>query len=151
MDVGNLKMIFTQNGNDLQNHKEIIYAFVSKDKRFFSEYQKELMRNLPLYPSLELLLVDFAIILVENFDQLSEQDKLEIFSLVEKNIKSDNYVSAAFLTEGCLKQPNGLAFLTGFIETIQNVSNKEQYKKIEKYFGKETLSLADELIEFWGI
>ena len=37
------------------------------------------------------------------------------------------------------------------IETIQNVSNKEQYKKIEEYFGKETLSLADELIEFWGI
>ena len=31
------------------------------------------------------------------------------------------------------------------------VSNKEQYKKIEKYFGKETLSLANELIEFWGI
>ena len=110
---------------------------MSKDKRFFSEYQKELIRNLPLYPSLELLLIDFAVILVENFDQLSEQDKLEIFSLVEKNIKSDNYVGAAFLTD--------------FIETIQNVSNKEQYKKIEKYFGKETLSLADELIEFWGI
>ena len=104
MDVENLKMIFTQNGNDLQNHKEIIYTFVSKDKRFFSEYQKELTRNLPLYPSLELLLVDFAVILVENFDQLSEQDKLEIFDLVEKNIKNDNYV--------------GTAFLTGFIETI---------------------------------
>ena len=122
-------MVFSQN--------EIIYAFVSKDKRFFREYQKELTRNLPLYPSLELLLIDFAVILVENFDQLSEQDKLEIFDLVENNIKSDNYV--------------GAAFLTGFIETIQNVSNKEQYKKIEKYFGKETLSLADELIEFWGI
>ncbi|ERJ24877.1 hypothetical protein UNSW1_1173 [Campylobacter concisus UNSW1] len=83
------------------------------------------------------MLVDFAVILVENFDELSEQDKLEIFSLVEKNIKSDDYV--------------GAAFLTGFIETIQNVSNKEQYKKIEKYFGKETLSLANELIDFWGI
>ena len=130
-------MIFTQNSNDLQNHKEIIYAFVSKDKRFFSEYQKELTRNLPLYPSLELLLVDFAVILVENFDQLREQDKLEIFDLVEKNIKNDDYVSTAFLT--------------GFIETIQNVSNKEQYKKIEKYFGKETLSIANELIEFWSI
>ena len=130
-------MIFAQNGNDLQNHKEIIYAFVSKDKRFFSEYQKELTRNLPLYPSLELLLVDFAVILVENFDQLREQDKLEIFDLVEKNIKNDDYVSTAFLT--------------GFIETIQNVSNKEQYKKIEKYFGKETLSIANELIEFWSI
>ena len=55
-------MIFTQNGNELQSHKEIIYAFVSKYKRFFSEYQKELMRNLPLYPSLELLLIDFAVI-----------------------------------------------------------------------------------------
>ncbi len=130
-------MLFAQNGSDLQSHKEIIYAFVSKDKRFFREYQKELTRNLPLYPSLELLLIDFAVILVENFDQLSEQDKLEIFDLVENNIKSDNYV--------------GAAFLTGFIETIQNVSNKEQYKKIEKYFGKETLSLANELIEFWGI
>ena len=130
-------MLFAQNDSDLQSHKEIIYAFVSKDKRFFSEYQKELTRNLPLYPSLELLLVDFAVILVENFDQLSEKDKLEIFDLVEKNIKSNDYV--------------GTAFLTGFIETIQNVSNKEQYKKIEKYFGKETLSLADELIEFWGI
>ncbi len=130
-------MIFTQNGNDLQNHKEIIYTFVSKDKRFFSEYQKELTRNLPLYPSLELLLVDFAVILVENFDQLSEQDKLEIFDLVEKNIKNDNYV--------------GTAFLTGFIETIQNISNKEQYKEIEKYFGKETLLIANELIEFLGI
>ena len=130
-------MLFAQNGNDLQSHKEIVYAFVSKDKRFFSEYQKELTRNLPLYPSLELLLVDFAVILVENFDELSEQDKLEICSLVEKNIKSDDYV--------------GAAFLTGFIETIQNVSNKEQYKKIERYFGKETLSLADKLIEFWGI
>ena len=128
MDVENLKMIFKQNGNDLQSHKEIIYAFVSKDKRFFSEYQKELTRNLPLYPSLELLLVDFAVILVKNFDQLSEQDKLEIFDLVEKNIKNDNYV--------------GAAFLTGFIETIQNVSNKEQYKKIEKYFGENTKNKA---------
>lgn len=130
-------MFFSQNNSDLQSHKEIIYAFVSKDKRFFSEYQKELTRNLPLYPSLELLLIDFAVILVENFDELSEQDKLEIFDLVEKNIKNDNYV--------------GMALLISFIETIQNVSNKEQYKKIEKYFGKETLSLADELIEFWGI
>ena len=121
-------MFFSQNGNDLQNHKEIIYAVVSKDKRFFSEYQKELMRNLPLYPSLELLLIDFAVILVENFDQLSEQDKLEIFSLVEKNVKNDNYV--------------GTALLTGFIETIQNVSNKEQYKKIEKYFGENTKNKA---------
>ena len=130
-------MLFAQNDSDLQSHKEIIYAFVSKDKRFFSEYQKELTRNLPLYPSLELLLIDFAVILVENFDQLSEQDKLEIFSLVEKNIMNDNYV--------------GTALLTGFIETIQNVSNKEQYKKIERCFGKETLSLADKLTEFWGI
>ena len=128
MDVENLKMIFTQNGNELQSHKEIIYAFVSKDKRFFSEYQKELTRNLPLYPSLELLLVDFAVILVKNFDQLSEQDKLEIFNLVEKNIKNDDYVSTALLT--------------GFIETIQNVSNKEQYKKIEKYFGENTKNKA---------
>ena len=121
-------MLFAQNGSDLQSHKEIIYAFVSKDKRFFSEYQKELTRNLPLYPSIELLLVDFAVILVENFDQLSEQDKLEIFSLVENNIKSDGYVSTALLT--------------GFIETIQNVSNKEQYKKIEKYFNENTKNKA---------
>ena len=121
-------MLFVQNDNDLQSHKEIIYTFVSKDKRFFSEYQKELMRNLPLYPSLELLLVDFAVILVENFDQLSEQDKLEIFDLVENNIMNNDYV--------------GAAFLTGFIETIQNVSNKEQYKKIEKYFGENTKNKA---------
>jgi hypothetical protein len=121
-------MLFAQNDSDLQSYKEIIYAFVSRDKRFFSEYQKELTRNLPLYPSLELLLIDFAVIMVENFDQLSEQDKLEIFSLVEKNIKSDNYVSTALLT--------------GFIETIQNVSNKEQYKKIEKHFGKSTKNKA---------
>ncbi|WP_459817296.1 hypothetical protein [Campylobacter concisus] len=121
-------MFFSQNDSDLQSHKEIIYVFVSKDKRFFSEYQKELTRNLPLYPSIELLLVDFAVILVGNFDQLSEQDKLEIFDLVEKNIKNDNYVVTAFLT--------------GFIETIQNVSNKEQYKKIEKYFGESTKNKA---------
>jgi hypothetical protein len=121
-------MLFAQNDSDLQSYKEIIYAFVSKDKRFFSEYQKELTRNLPLYPSLELLLVDFAVILVENFVELSEQDKLEIFDLVEKNIKSDDYVSTTFLT--------------GFIETIQNVSNKEQYKKIEKYFGENTKNKA---------
>ena len=101
---------------------------MSRDKRFFSEYQKELTRNLPLYPSLGLLFVDFAVIMVENFDQLREQDKQEIFSLVEKNIKSDDYV--------------GAAFLTGFIETIQNVSNKEQYKKIEKYFGENTKNKA---------
>ncbi|WP_103615171.1 hypothetical protein [Campylobacter concisus] len=121
-------MFFAQNGNDLQSHKEIIYAFVSKDKRFFSEYQKELIRNLPLYPSLELLLVDFAVILVENFVELSEQDKLEIFDLVEKNIKNDNYV--------------GTALFTGFIETVQNVSSKEQYKKIEKYFDENTKNKA---------
>ena len=74
---------------------------------------------------------------MENFDELSERDKLEIFDLVEKNLKNDDYV--------------GTAFLTGFIETIQNVSNKEQYKKIEKYFGKETLLIANELIDFLGI
>ena len=101
---------------------------MSKDKRFFSKYQKELTRNLPLYPSLELLLVNFAVILVENFDQLSEQDKLEIFDLVEKNIKNDDYISTTFLI--------------GFIETIQNVSSKEQYKKIEKYFGENTKNKA---------
>ena len=99
-----------------------------KIKDFFSEYQKELTRNLPLYPSLELLLVDFAVILVENFDQLSEQDKLEIFDLVENNIMNNDYV--------------GTTLLTGFIETIQNVSNKEQYKKIEKYFGENTKNKA---------
>ena len=55
-------MLFAQNDNDLQSHKEIVYTFVSRDKRFFSEYQKELTRNLPLYPSLELLLIDFAVI-----------------------------------------------------------------------------------------
>ena len=121
-------MLFAQNDSDLQSHKEIIYAFVSKDKRFFSEYQKELTRNLPLYPSIELLLVDFAVILVENFDQLSEQDKLEIFDLVENNIMNNDYV--------------GTTLLTGFIETIQNVSNKEQYKKIEKYFGENTKNKA---------
>ncbi|WP_103612662.1 hypothetical protein [Campylobacter concisus] len=115
-------MFFSQNDSDLQSHKEIIYVFVSKDKRFFSEYQKELTRNLPLYPSIELLLVDFAVILVGNFDQLSEQDKLEIFDLVEKNIKNDNYVVTAFLT--------------GFIETIQNASNKEQYKKLRSILVK---------------
>ena len=116
-------MFFSQNDSDLQSHKEIIYVFVSKDKRFFSEYQKELTRNLPLYPSIEFLLVDFAVILVGNFDQLSEQDKLEIFDLVEKNIKNDNYVVTAFLT--------------GFIETIQNASNKEQYKKLRSFLAKK--------------
>ncbi|WP_107789084.1 hypothetical protein [Campylobacter concisus] len=121
-------MLFAQNDSDLQSYKEIIYAFVSKNKRFFSEYKKELTRNLPLYPSLELLLIDFAVIMVENFDQPREQDNLEIFDLVEKNIKNDNYV--------------GTALLTGFIETIQNISNKEQYKKIEKYFGENTKNKA---------
>ncbi|ERJ24830.1 hypothetical protein UNSW1_1126 [Campylobacter concisus UNSW1] len=33
-------MIFTQNGNELQSHKEIIYAFVSKDKRFLVNIKK---------------------------------------------------------------------------------------------------------------
>ena len=65
---------------------------------------------------------------MENFDQLSEQDKLEIFDLVEKNIKNDDYI--------------GTAFLTGFIETIQNVSSKEQYRKIEKYFSEDTKNKA---------
>ncbi|ERJ30901.1 hypothetical protein UNSW2_1932 [Campylobacter concisus UNSW2] len=55
-------MLFAQNDSDLQSHKEIVYTFVSRDERFFSEYQKELTRNLPLYPSLELLLIDFAVI-----------------------------------------------------------------------------------------
>lgn len=32
-------MIFSQNSNDLQSHKEIIYVFVSKDK------QAKLSRN----------------------------------------------------------------------------------------------------------
>ena len=89
-------MLFAQNDSDLQSHKEIIYAFVSKDKRFFSEYQKELTRNLPLYPGLELLLIDFAVILVENFDQLSEQDKLEIFNLDQrlKEAKTQKFKNA---------------------------------------------------------
>jgi len=105
--------------------------------RYFEIYQSELLNFIPDTPGLLTLLKNFANVTVCIFDELSEQDKLEIFSLVEKNIKNDNYV--------------GTALLTGFIETIQNTSNKEQYKKIEKYFGKETLSLADELIEFWGI
>ena len=122
---------------DIFVYEDFLYIFISKDIRYFEIYQSELLNFIPDTPGLLVLLENFANVTVYIFDELSEQDKLEIFDLVEKNIKNDNYVSTAFLT--------------GFIETIQNVSNKEQYKKIEKYFGKETLSLADELIEFWGI
>ena len=122
---------------DIFVYEDFLYIFISKDIRYFEIYQSELLNFIPDTPGLLVLLENFANVTVHIFDELSEQDKLEIFSLVEKNIKNDDYVSTAFLT--------------GFIETIQNVSNKEQYKKIEKYFGKETLSLADELIEFWGI
>ena len=122
---------------DIFVYEDFLYIFISKDIRYFEIYQSELLNFIPDTPGLLTLLENFANVTVCIFDELSEQEKLEIFDLVEKNIKNDNYV--------------GAAFLTGFIETIQNVSNKEQYKKIEKYFGKETLSLADELIEFWGI
>ena len=122
---------------DIFVYEDFLYIFISKDIRYFEIYQSELLNFIPDTPGLLTLLENFANVTVYIFDELSEQDKLEIFDLVEKNIKSDNYVSTAFLI--------------GFIETIQNVSNKEQYKKIEKYFGKETLSLANELIEFWGI
>ena len=122
---------------DIFVYEDFLYIFISKDIRYFEIYQSELLNFIPDTPGLLTLLEIFANVTVYIFDELSEQDKLEIFDLVEKNIMNDNYV--------------GTALLTGFIETIQNVSNKEQYKKIEKYFGKETLSLADELIEFWGI
>ena len=122
---------------DIFVYEDFLYIFISKDIRYFEIYQSELLNFIPDTPGLLTLLENFANVTVYIFDELNEQDKLEIFSLVEKNIKSDDYV--------------GAAFLTGFIETIQNVSNKEQYKKIEKYFGKETLSLANELIDFWGI
>ena len=122
---------------DIFVYEDFLYIFISKDIRYFEIYQSELLNFIPDTPGLLTLLENFANVTVYIFDELSEQDKLEIFDLVEKNIKNNNYV--------------GTALLTGFIETIQNVSNKEQYKKIEKYFGKETLSLADELIEFWGI
>ena len=122
---------------DIFVYEDFLYIFISKDIRYFEIYQSELLNFIPDTPGLLTLLENFANVTVHIFDELSEQDKLEIFDLVEKNIKSNDYV--------------GTAFLTGFIETIQNVSNKEQYKKIEKYFGKETLSLANELIEFWGI
>ena len=122
---------------DIFVYEDFLYIFISKDIRYFEIYQSELLNFIPDTPGLLVLLENFANVTVHIFDELSEQNKLEIFDLVENNIKSDNYV--------------GAAFLTGFIETIQNVSNKEQYKKIEKYFGKETLSLANELIEFWGI
>ena len=122
---------------DIFVYEDFLYIFISKDIRYFEIYQSELLNFIPDTPGLLTLLENFANVTVYIFDELSEQDKLEIFDLVEKNIKNNNYV--------------GTALLTGFIETIQNVSNKEQYKKIEKYFGKETLSLADKLIEFWGI
>ncbi len=122
---------------DIFVYEDFLYIFISKDIRYFEIYQSELLNFIPDTPGLLVLLENFANVTVCIFDELSEQDKLEIFSLVDKNIKNDDYV--------------GAAFLTGFIETIQNVSSKEQYKKIEKYFGKETLLLADELIEFWGI
>ncbi|WP_103590638.1 DUF7674 family protein [Campylobacter concisus] len=122
---------------DIFVYEDVLYIFISKDIRYFEIYQSELLNFIPDTPGLLTLLENFANVTVCIFDELSEQDKLEIFDLVENNIKSDNYVSTALLT--------------GFIETIQNVSNKEQYKKIEKYFGKETLSLANELIDFWGI
>ncbi|WP_103606052.1 DUF7674 family protein [Campylobacter concisus] len=122
---------------DIFAYEDFLYIFISKDIRYFEIYQSELLNFIPDTPGLLTLLDNFANVTIHIFDELSELDKLEIFDLVEKNIKNDDYV--------------GAAFLTGFIETIQNVSNKEQYKKIEKYFGKETLSLADKLIEFWGI
>ena len=122
---------------DIFVYEDFLYIFISKDIRYFEIYQSELLNFIPDTPGLLTLLENFANVTIHIFDELREQDKLEIFDLVEKNIKNDNYI--------------GAAFLTGFIETIQNVSSKEQYKKIEKYFGKETLSLADELIDFWGI
>ena len=113
---------------DIFVYEDFLYIFISKDIRYFEIYQSELLNFIPDTPGLLTLLENFANVTVHIFNELSEQDKLEIFSLVEKNIKSDDYVSAAFLT--------------GFIETIQNVSNKEQYKKIEKYFGESTKNKA---------
>jgi len=120
-------MLFAQNDSDLQSHKEIIYAFVSKDKRFFSEYQKELTRNLPLYPSLWLLFVDFAVILVENFDELSEQDKLEIFSLIEKNIIFENIRKVFF----------HFFSINGFIKSHDKTSSTSEINTIFKAVSKD--------------
>ena len=122
---------------DIFVYEDFLYIFISKDIRYFEIYQSELLNFIPDTPGLLVLLENFANVTVYIFDELSEKDKLEIFDLVEKNIKNDIYVSSAFFT--------------GFIETIQYVSNKEQNMKIDKYFGKETLSLADKLIDFWGI
>ena len=113
---------------DIFVYEDFLYIFISKDIRYFEIYQSELLNFIPDTPGLLTLLENFANVTVYIFDELSEQDKLEIFDLVENNINNDNYV--------------GTAFLTGFIETIQNVSNKEQYKKIEKYFGENTKNKA---------
>ncbi|WP_459817297.1 hypothetical protein [Campylobacter concisus] len=108
---------------DIFAYEDFLYIFISKDIRYFEIYQSELLNFIPDTPGLLTLLENFANVTACIFDELSEQDKLEIFSLVEKNIKSDDCVSAAFLT--------------GFIETIQNASNKEQYKKLRSFLAKK--------------
>ena len=108
---------------DIFVYEDFLYIFISKDIRYFEIYQSELLNFIPDTPGLLTLLENFANVTVYIFDELSEQDKLEIFDLVEKNIKNDDYISTAFLI--------------GFIETIQNASNKEQYKKLRSFLAKK--------------
>ena len=73
---------------DIFVYEDFLYIFISKDIRYFEIYQSELLNFIPDIPGLHTLLENFANVTVYVFDELSEQDKLEIFSLVEKILRA---------------------------------------------------------------
>ena len=73
---------------DIFAYEDVLYIFISKDIRYFEIYQSELLNFIPDTPRLLTLLEIFANVTVYIFDELSEQDKLEIFDLVEKTLRT---------------------------------------------------------------
>ena len=78
---------------DIFIYEDFLYIFISKDIRYFAIYQSELLNFVPDTPGLLTLLENFANVTVYIFNELSEQDNLEIFDLVEKNINYENFWS----------------------------------------------------------
>ena len=73
---------------DIFAYEDVLYIFITKDIRYFEIYQSELLNFIPDTPGLLTLLEIFANVTVYIFDELSEQDKLEIFDLVEKTLRT---------------------------------------------------------------
>ncbi|MCG3680074.1 hypothetical protein [Aliarcobacter butzleri] len=130
-------------GNNFSKYETEIYFFILLSQKYFHIFHQNLILYKDDEPSLYILFIEFANILVEEFNYLEVKQKENIFKNIENMISSnDEYLSEVTAT----------AILETIIIKAENIDNTNKLRNdILNLCGKNSLEYLKNWSKFQGI